>query len=366
VTVGPEISLAGSAREWPNRVHRFLLDHGGGRVRSRVMGPEQAVRDQYDVLLIDDVCSFLTPRLVRNLRDLGREIVGVYSPADAPDAKRHLLECGISDVIEADAAAEEFLSVVAATLTHRGPVPPSVSQPPRSFRIGVFGPLGGVGATEVAIALAAGLSRPRSTLLIDLDQQNPSVAQRLDLPLHPNLLTAVDAAHHSTFKLAEAILLHDQLGIVGGIANPSGMQELPPVEIEGLLDELGEIGYEVLVADLGAVPPDRVDSIRLHALIAVGLASPVGMARLVRTVRSVLSRAEAPDTVAVVNRVGAGSRRRSEIRAEMARLMPEIPVALLPEDRRLDRAAWDGTHMARGQFARSVGRIASLIDEVAV
>jgi hypothetical protein len=69
------------------------------------MGPEQAMADQFDVLLIDDVCSFLTPRLVRGLRDRGREVVGVYSPADAPDAKRHLLESGITDVIESNAGA---------------------------------------------------------------------------------------------------------------------------------------------------------------------------------------------------------------------------------------------------------------------
>ena len=101
--MGPQLALAASARDCPDRLHRFLMDHGGGRVRSRVMGPEQAMADDFDVILIDDICSFLTPRLVVRLRDSGKEVVGVFSPADGPDAKRRLLECGITDVIESDA-----------------------------------------------------------------------------------------------------------------------------------------------------------------------------------------------------------------------------------------------------------------------
>ena len=65
------------------------------------------------------------------------------------------------------------------------------------------------------------------------------------------------------------------------------------------------------------------------ALIVVGLANPVGIARLVRTVGLLGSRPDPPDTVALVNRVGSGSVRRQEIRAETARLLPTIPVILL-------------------------------------
>jgi hypothetical protein len=97
-------------------------------------------------------------------------------------------------------------------------------------------------------------------------------------------------------------------------------------------------------------------------LIVVGLANPVGMARMVRTIQDIVSRVDMPETVALVNRVGPGSRRRLEIRAELARLLPTVPVALVPEDNRLERASWDGTRVTRGPFAKSVGRVASLID----
>jgi MinD-like ATPase involved in chromosome partitioning or flagellar assembly len=325
------------------------------------MGPEQAVADEYDVLFIDDVCSFLTPRLVRSLRGLGREIVGVYNPADAPDAKRHLLDCGIADVIESEASADEFLSIAEGTLVVRRPARLTVVPRSGPFRVGVFGPLGGVGVTEVAIALAFCLNGARPTALLDLDQANPSVAQRLDLPLHPNLMTAVDSAHHSG-RIGEALIDCQGLAIVGGLAT-QGSHELSPVEIDGVMAEVGGVGFDVLVADLGASRADRLGSLLFDALIAVGLASPIGMARLVRTIQAVLASAGGSDLVAAVNRAGRGGRRRLEVRAEMVRLIPQIPVVLFPEDRSLERAAWDGKHLDRGPFLRSVSRVAELIGE---
>ena len=111
-----ELALAASARPWAGSLHRFLADHGGARVRAIVMGPEEAVAESYDALIIDDVCSFLTPRLVDQVRRHGRLVVGVYDARDGADAKRRLLDCGVDDVIEADAGPEEFLDVVRAVL----------------------------------------------------------------------------------------------------------------------------------------------------------------------------------------------------------------------------------------------------------
>lgn len=359
---GPEIALAASARAWPDQVHRFLLDHGGGRIRARVMGPEQALSEHYEVLFIDDVCSFLTPRLVRSVRDLGRQIIGVYDPADAADAKRHLLECGVTDVLEQDAVPEEFLAAAEATLLHSETDVLRVGAVSPAFRVGVLGPIGGVGCTEIAIGISSSLATKRSTVLVDLDQVTPSLAQRLDLPLHPNLLSAVDAAHHRIGSISEVVLKEDGIDVVGGLVKAIASQELPPVEIEGVLDELGKDGYEVVVADLGSPPPARLEQLRFQVLIVVGLANPVGMARVVRSVQEIITRVDMPDTVALVNRVGSGSRQKLEIRAEMARLLPAVPVVLVPDDRRLARASWDGARVTRGPFAESVGRLASLID----
>lgn len=361
MTGGPELALAASARDWADRLHSFLLDHGGGRVTSRVMGADQAVADTYDVLVIDDICSFLTPRLVRSTRELGREIVGVYSPADAPDAKRHLLECGITDVIESDASPEEFLAVVIGTLAHRRPTQTHAIGSSSSFRVGVFGPVGGVGVTEVSIGLAKALSQTLFTVLIDLDQQSPSIAQRLDLPLHPNLLSAIDSAHHGG-RLSTSMIESDGLHVIGGLAAP-GSPEVPAVEVEGLLDEVGAAGPAVVVSDLGVLRPDRLAMSRFNALVAVGSANPVGLARLVRLVQTVDATVTGADVVAVANRV-AGGRREFETRAELTRLLNGVAIVTLPEDRGLERASWDGVNLTRGPFARAMGRMASLIEGV--
>ncbi len=325
------------------------------------MGADQAVSDNYDVLVIDDICSFLTPRLVRSTRQLGREIIGVYSPADAPDAKRNLLECGITDVIESDASPEEFLAVAVGTLAHRRPSPTHAIGSSKSFRIGVLGPVGGVGVTEVSIGLARALSQNLFTVLIDLDQQSPSIAQRLDLPLHPNLLSAIDSAHHGG-RLADSMIESDGLHVIGGLATSGGVV-VSAVEVEGLLDEVGASGPAVVVSDLGVLRPDRLTMSRFNALVAVGSANPVGLSRLVRLVQAVNSTGTSADVVAVGNRA-AGGRRDFETRSELTRLLPGVAIATLPEDRGIERASWDGVSLTRGPVARAMGRMASLIEGV--
>ncbi|HEY6628461.1 MAG TPA: hypothetical protein VI193_05735 [Acidimicrobiia bacterium] len=359
MSVGPELALAASARDWPDRLHRFLLDHGGGRVLARVMGPEQAIHDQYDVLLIDDVCSFLTPRLVHRLREAGREIVGVYSPGDGPDAKRRLLECGITDVIETDAEPEEFVAMSAAILTHRVVVTREGPSGSAAYRIGVTGSGAGTGVTEVAIALASELGSRGSALLIDLNQKWPALAQRLDLALHPNLRTAVDLAHHSPSRLDEAVHECGSLAVVTGLANPGTGQEVPDHEMSGLMDDLAMRGYEFLVADLGPLA-DLSGLDEFSLLIVVGTASPVGLTRLVQSIEKVPTGFR-PPLLVVVNRAPAGGHARSEIRSELSRSIPGVPVVLLPGDPRIEAAAWNGVIADRGGFHRAIKDMAGLL-----
>ena len=92
-----------------------------------MMGLEQAVGDEYEVLLIDDVCSFLTSRLVRNVREMGRSLgFTTRSTRTTPNVSSR-----DHDVIEEGAAPDEFLATAGATLLHRGaPSSPVTSQAP--------------------------------------------------------------------------------------------------------------------------------------------------------------------------------------------------------------------------------------------
>ncbi|HEX6299839.1 MAG TPA: hypothetical protein VF148_05210 [Acidimicrobiia bacterium] len=357
----PDIALAASARDWPDRVHRFLLDHGGGRIVDRVMGVDQATKASFDVLLIDDVCSFLTPRLVAVIKQSGAEVIGVYMPEDGPDAKRRLLECGIADVIETEASPEEFLAKIEATLAHRTTVPttePSLMS--RALRIGVTGPCEGVGMTEVAVALAQSMANDLETVLVDLDQRWPSVAQRLDLPVHPNIRTALDHALHRIERLDEAIHRLGDLMIVGGRADGGRGAEISRPDALMLLDALGSRS-DVIVADLGPVSESSALIREFDTVIMVGEATPVGVSRLVKTAGTVLAQHPLQSLLLVVNKMGRGSFRRSEILDEVGRMLPDIPAVTLPYDNRLGPAAWDGTLVGKSRYGRDVGEVSKVV-----
>lgn len=358
----PDIALAASAREWPDRLHRFLLDHGGGRVVDRVMTADQASSTSFDVLLIDDVCSFLTPRLVSVLKQAGVEVIGVYMPEDGSDAKRRLLECGISDVIETEAGPEEFLAKIAAALAHRiGSPGLAPARSSSAFRVAVCGPCEGVGITEIAISLARELGRDLRTVLVDMDPLWPSVAQRLDLPLHPNIRTALDHALHRPERLAEALHQIDDLMIVGGRADGGHGPDLSRGDALMLMDSLAALA-DVVVVDLG---PLRVGGpgllLEFDAVILVGVGDPVGVARLVRTAGSVLASNRTQSLLAVVNKTGKGSFRQSEIISEIDRSVPGLPVVTLPYEPGLQEAAWDGTMVSRGRYWRAVSSMSELV-----
>lgn len=362
----PDIAMAASARDWPDRLHRFVLDHGGGRVVDRVMAADQAIAMSFDVLLIDDVCSFLSPRLVSILKQSGSEVIGVYTPEDGSDAKRRLLECGISDVIETEATPEEFLAKVRATLAHRvSPPTPETPTGSPAFRIGVTGPCEGVGITEISIALAHSIAESLDTVLVDLDPAWPSVAQRLDLPLHPNIRTAIDHTLHRPDRLDEAFHQSGRLAVVGGRADggqPRGTgEEISRADALMLIDALGAVA-DVLICDLGPMGELSAALTReFDTLMLVGTATPVGVGRLIRTIGAVLAGNPSSSIVAVANKTGRGTYRRSEVVGEIGRTLPNVPVMTLPFDSSLDDAAWNGTQAGKGRFTRSVHEVSSLV-----
>lgn len=357
----PDIALAASAREWPDRLHRFLLDHGGGRIVARVMNPEQATDEECDLLLIDDVCSFLTPRLVTVLKRSGVEVVGVFAPEDGSDAKRRLLECGISDVLETEATPEEFLEKIIQTLAHRSRVAAPQEATSTTLSIAVTGAATGVGITEVAIALAGSLSERIATALVDMDPVWPSVAQRLDLGLHPNIRTAIDHAVHSPDRLGDSIHELDSLRVVGGRADGRNGPPISRHESVALIEGLGS-AVEVVVTDLGPVGQIEGGLIReFDSVIVVGSPNPVGIARLIKTISDLVGAHPSLSILAIVNMVGRSGFHRAETIAELEHTFPDLPVLTLPFDRRLVGAAWDGKLDSGKPYARAVGAMADVV-----
>lgn len=374
-----ELALAVSVREWADHLHRFLADHGGARVRLTAMGPEELVAERYDVLLIDDVCSFLTPRLVEQVRARGHQVVGVYDPDEFADGKDRLLEAGVDDVVESGADADEFLKVIGRvaslaermTLGHHlggpGVAVPDDGPGPSSILV-VAGPRGGPGITEVALEVARRLAdRDGRTVLVDADLDAPSLAQRLGLPLHPNLYAAVDAHEHALGRLEPMLhavggsRLRVLTGVPGG-AERSGLRARQVVEVTR---RLAEDGARVVV-DAGSAAPaagrgDPGTAVARALLesagrvVGVGAATPVGVARLLEWVAGVHDlRAGAVDLL--VNRAPRGRFRRGEIIDELGRLPRLASLAFLADDPAVGAAAWAGTLTPRGRFTASVRR----------
>ncbi|MGH2719719.1 MAG: hypothetical protein ACRDJU_14245, partial [Actinomycetota bacterium] len=257
----PELAVVFSPREWANRVVRYVTDHGGGRVRLRVVDGRVALEEDYDVLLAEDVTSFLTHRTVQELHHRGRGVLGVFDPDEAT-GKDRLLELGVDGVIEASATEDEFVQAINRILRALPPAPatPALPSPPsrtglpplagaeRGLHPGVAaagedhrqapgllrprpggwqwvvgGPPGGCGASEVAIELARLLRRRgQGVVLIDGGEVAPALAQRLGLAPIPNLRTAIDALVHGAGQLPDTLAMVPAGGfsVLAGLVNP--------------------------------------------------------------------------------------------------------------------------------------------------
>lgn len=361
--MGPEVGIAATTRRWGDQLHRFLLDHGGATVKGRIMSPEQAMESTFDLLLIDDICSYLTPRLVVDLRRQGKGVLGVFAPGDGPDAKRRLLEAGVGDVIDSEASPSEFLDQIQAVSAYTSATPRNIPMgTDRGFCLAITGSPGGVGITEVSVGIASRMA-PGSSVLVDLNQKWPSVAQRLGLPVHPNLRTAIDYVLHEPERIDEAVHPSSGFDVVTGLANPEA-GGFPPPDLATLMGELA-LMFRRVVVDLGPADGETSDDLlnRVDAVLVVGLPDPVGLTRLIRSYRRIDAVFRKDEIGVVVNRV----RRRAEhaeVVGQLRRSLGEVPIFAMPEDSHITRTARDGALALRGPFARSVKRLAGLFDDV--
>lgn len=367
-----EVALAVSARVWPDRLHRFLADHGGARVRAQVLAPEDALAETYEVLIIDDVSSFLTPRLVQELQRRQRLVLGVFDPADGQDGKERLRECGVDQVIESAASADEFVIAVRALVAlapqRRVEEPDEPSHlTPGGRLIAVGAPPGGCGATEVAIAIATRLSGSGPTVLIDVDEAAPSVAQRLSLRLLPNLRTAIDAVQHRRGELGRSLQAIGDVSVLCGFSSERDRIEIRPFELHDVISELRD-GFRFLVANVGplvdgggALGGERLGLSRsvlaaADDVVGVGLGHPVSVARTIAWSIAVTSLNPEALQALLINRAPRSVYRRGEIKLEVARATG-LAVEFLPPDERVEAASWVGRPVASGRFRRAVNRL---------
>ena len=363
----PSIMLTHSSRDWPRRLHFHLVDHGGGLLAGYALSGEDAQRARPDALFVDDVCSFATPRLVADLAARSVSVIGIYDPADGDAGVRRLQDLGVASLVSSEASVEAMLAEVRPgreAVSARLPVGPDAGQPQRRGKVvAVAAAAPGAGATEVAAAVAWAASARLPVVLADADENTPSVAARLGLPAHPNLMTASRSLQENA--PLDGMLVHGarrNLKVLAG-SRRTAERHVPAPDATGVLERLARRNHVVancgaMIEDLQPVgAPPRFGLTRAvladaEAVVLVSMAGPVGILRLADWLEGGSDLVERERLHIVMNRFPGGGFRSDELLRELHRIVDAASIRVLPHDSRVDHAAWRGRHVRRGTFAR--------------
>lgn len=386
----PDLAIVVSPRGWAEDLHRFVADHGGARVRARVLDAREALDQTYDVLVAEDLTSFLTPRLVNEVHRRGRRVLGVYDPVEPQGAAR-LEELGVDSVLPSTAGPDELVAEIGAlTFARRldlgvaigdaadpGDVdgPPDVPATPRGRFVAVGGPAGGPGVTETTLGLAAAASRDRTVAVVDGDVVAPAIAQRLGAPPHPNLRTAIDVVENLTGRVEETLhTAAPRLAALPGIAARADWAQVRAGEALDVVEELRR-RHELVLADVGHDLEELAVGLRARyetprALVAaadevvvVAGLDPLGLTRALDWIADVRALTRAPVSV-VVNRAPGSAYKRTEFETELRRTFSPPTLAFAPRDRRVEEAAWAGRLVTGGRFARTMHAVVERLGDL--
>jgi MinD-like ATPase involved in chromosome partitioning or flagellar assembly len=390
-----EIAIGVSHRTWAQRLFRHIADHGGALVRTRVLLDEDALECSYAVLVVDDTASVLTPRMIAELHRRDRRVIAVHAAGDH-QARETLSRLGVDAAIPDSATPEELVDAIVALaptqaagaddpfaaiarqLGHELPgdaePPPRerpAGQPARGLVTVVLAVSGGAGATEVALALAGVLSgRRERTVLVDADEVAPALAQRMAQPLVPNLRNAVDALERGVGSLEEALVaLPERDGgfeLLCGLANPRDWPDLRPDSVAEVVGELAGTHAQVLVnagpsveevtapGGLARYGIARAMLGGADQLVVVAGATPIGLSRLLVWLGDHGDLARSKPLHVVLNQAPAGVFKRSELEREVLRSFLPSSLHLVPADKRVEEAVWNGHTVPSGPFQKAV------------
>jgi MinD-like ATPase involved in chromosome partitioning or flagellar assembly len=308
---------------------------------------------------------------------------------------------GVARVLDEDAVGSLSQHVLDALEQELRPAAPAVGtaeeqpEPPvevapgdpaeRGRVVAVWGPTGAPGRTTVAIGLAAeAAARGCAVTLLDADPYGGAVGQQLAvLDEASGLLAAARLANSGQLDGERLAGLAREVGprlrLLTGLPRPDRWTEVRPQALGQVLSTARTLD-EYVVVDTGfglpstpldpfATGPTR-DEITLAVLeeadhlVVVGSADPVGLTRLVRSLRDVEEVCPSGPDLVVVNRMrtSLGWSQR-EIGDLVAQVAPRSRLVFLPDDRiAVDRAMVSGrTLLESGDspLRRAVAELAS-------
>jgi len=363
----PTIALVFSPEPWVERLHRHLTDHGGARVRQVVLDPMLALEDEYDTLVVSHRWPGLTRPFVDSVHRAGRSVLGVFDP-DEPGGREHLAGLEVDAAIAADAPIADFVDLIARLAPARAVSAATTvadAAPPRDDAAAPRGPIvvtgaAGSGVSEVALGLTVALAaRGERAVLVDADEAGSCTAARLGLPIEPNLRSAVDAVEYGLGALGATLRgVGNRAEVLCGFPSAASVAQVRPRDVLDVVGALGESDRRVVVEVSGRRGAEIAAAVIATArpLVAVSIASPVGVVRLLGWLAEI-ARPVASLHV-VLNRAPTDKYRQAELTAEVYRTVSPTSLIYLPHDRRVERAAWSGEVVGHGPFSTNIAALA--------
>ena len=389
--VGPiSVGLALSGREWRSSLQRHCRDYVADVAIELVRDGRQALDRSVSVIVLDDDTSWLSTPFLTGAREQGIPVIGLYDPLESDGhGLRHLERLGVDAVLSAAIPTEQLLETI------RGLSPSTetfdrfiemiegvddrVPQAKRQI-VAVGGPAG-AGATEVAIGFLQ--TKPgRKGVLIDVDETHPSIARRLGLAIHPHIVTAIESLRRErvradgtpTSDLSDC-LARPALGVgpgfdvIAGLASRDDWMLLRADDVADLVEELAA-RWPLAVARVGPQLEDlsrwtdRYEVSRnvvrnSTRIVAVCEASSLGVLRFIDWLVDVVGLVDSTPIDVVLNCCPKSPAARAELVAQLREIAGERirNIICVPKDKRVERASWDGTTVAKGPFTKAISKL---------
>ena len=209
--------------------------------------------------------------------------------------------------------------------------------------IAVTSPHGSTGKTTVSINIALELATEKnSVLLIDADLEGPSIANYFCLSELPaGLVGALRIASQNRFDQTQLERLSIKIPkcsitVLPGVISDQPL-ELTSESIQAIL-EVAKASFDFVVVDLGSLKLKQgfdltSEVVRLSdEVVLVALADPIGIFRLLRVEKYLLSLTEQPKLIVNRLRNSVISQAKSEIKTTLAGLGAIEAAAFLPDD----------------------------------
>lgn len=334
-----------SAQEWEPRLVSRARETAELRIVLRAFQPDEIEdrSDEIDIVVAGAEVSWVTPAQITAWRHMGLSVLGVHATGDGPAAAL-LQSAGVDELVPDDTDAESLITAI----RFLAPRADGDEAATTGSTVAVIGARGAPGTTEVALGLALNAAETSPTILVDLDLDAPSVAIRLGLAPRPDITDVADHVRAIGSIDGDAVHSIGSLHVVTG-SHRVGETAVRPAMVEDVI-EVATFGYETVVLDLGAAPPDDRILKRADEAVLVVDGSAVGVVRAARLV----TEWSGPPPQIVVNRA---ARHESDQLIEAVVHWTGIePVALI-EDRRAVRTAALAARLPDRHFRRALAPV---------